>query len=95
MEGKINAGKKVITEKLDLPKEIFLDMPKIVLVGKQEITIENHKGILVFEKNLIKVNSKIGTVNIYGQGFEIVYISSLTITISGKFESVRYEEVEK
>lgn len=91
MLDKLNEGKRIITEKLDLPKDVFLDFPKITLVGKQEITIENHKGVLIFEKNIIRINSKVGPIAINGDSFQILYISSLTITISGNFESVKYE----
>ena len=38
-----------IAEELDLPKEIINGEPKIVVHGKSEIIIENHKGIEVFK----------------------------------------------
>ena len=40
-----------IAEELDLPKEIINGEPKIVVHGKSEIIIENHKGIEVFKEN--------------------------------------------
>ena len=50
MEDKINRGKEVISKKLDIPKDVILDVPKIIVIGRNEITIENHKGIMVFER---------------------------------------------
>ena len=58
MEEKINKGREMLVDKFDLPAEIVMDIPKIIITGNKEITIENHKGISNFEKNLIKVNSK-------------------------------------
>ena len=54
MENKINRGKEVIVEKLDLPKDVLLDVPKIIVIGRNEVTIENHKGIMLFEREKIK-----------------------------------------
>ena len=53
MEGKFKKGKEVLVEKLELPKDVILDIPKIIVMGRNEITIENHKGIQIFEKNKI------------------------------------------
>ena len=54
MEGKFKKGKEVLVEKLELPKDVILDIPKIIVMGRNEITIENHKGIQIFEKNKIR-----------------------------------------
>lgn len=80
-----------ISEKLDLPKDVILNLPKITIVGNEEITIENHKGIILFERNIIKINTKVKIINIEGDDFEILYIGDSTITISGKFKLISYE----
>ena len=92
MEDKINKSKEILSGKLDLPSEVVMDIPKITIVGNKEITIENHKGILSFEKNLLKINSRIGVIDIEGSGFEILYIGGATISIGGSFEAIKYEE---
>ncbi len=91
MQGKIERSREIIAEKLDLPKDIVLNVPKITIIGNDEITIENHKGIVLFDRNSIKVNTKVKVINIEGENFEILYIGDSTITISGKFKSISYE----
>ena len=81
MEKKFNRGKEMLVEKLDLPKDVILDVPKIIVIGRNEITIENHKGIMVFEKDRIKINTNMSPIEIKGNSFEILYIASATITI--------------
>ncbi|MBM6860905.1 sporulation protein YqfC, partial [Clostridium saudiense] len=49
-------------------------------------------GILTFNEDEIRINSKLGPISIKGEGFEILYIATSTITISGKFASISYEE---
>ena len=56
MESKFNRGKEILVEKLDLPKDVLLDVPKIIVIGRNEVTIENHKGIMIFERDKIKIN---------------------------------------
>lgn len=91
MKDKLEKAREIFTEKLDLPKDVILNLPKITIVGNTEITIENHKGIILFERNIIKINTKVKVINIEGENFEILYIGDSTITISGKFKSVGYE----
>ena len=90
MENKFNRGKEVLIEKLDLPKDVLLDVPKIIVTGRNEVTIENHKGIMVFERDKIKINTNMSPIEIKGSEFEILYIAASTITIKGYFNSIEY-----
>ncbi|MGL5380827.1 sporulation protein YqfC [Clostridium sp.] len=91
MKDKLNKSREILVEKLDFPKDVILDMPKIVVLGDGEITVENHKGIATFERNMIKINTRVSPIIINGENFEILYIGNTTITISGKFKSIIYE----
>jgi len=91
MEGKFQKGKEKILDKLDFPRDISLDLPKIIVIGNREITIENHKGIIFFETNMVKINSRIGAILIEGREFEILFIAETSITISGIFKGISYE----
>lgn len=87
----ISKAKEYLTSKLDLPKEIVMNLPRIIVVGQEEITIENHKGIIAFSTDSIKINSGIGTLKIDGKNFEILFIGGDTLTIGGRFKSIIYE----
>ena len=91
MEEKFQRGKEKILSKLDFPSDISLDLPRIIVVGNREITIENHKGIIFFETNMVKINSRIGAIIINGENFEILFIAETSITISGVFNGISYE----
>ncbi|MBA5849874.1 sporulation protein YqfC [Clostridium sp. cel8] len=92
MGNKLYNTKQNVADKLDLPRDIILNMPKIQVTGDNEIIIENHKGIVLFEKDKIKVDSGIGIISIYGSEFEVLFMGGSTITIGGKFKSIIYEE---
>jgi sporulation protein YqfC len=91
MEDKFQKGKEKILSKLDFPRDISLDLPKIIVIGNREIIIENHKGIIFFETNMVKINSRIGPIMIKGEEFEILFIAETSITISGIFKGISYE----
>lgn len=95
MEDKLNKSKEVITGKLNVPKEVALSIPKIIIVGNEEITIENHKGIKTFDEDKIRIKTNIGIIKIEGKSFEISYIGGDTITVTGVFKSILYEGKEK
>ncbi len=94
MEDKIYRTKQNIAEKLDLPRDIILNMPKIIVTGDSEIIIENHRGIVVFTETQVRVNSGMGLISIYGANFEILFMGGATITVGGKFKSIIYEANE-
>lgn len=94
MENKFNETKEVISDRLGLPKDIMLNLPKITITSNNEITIENHKGIVLFEEELIKINSSIGFISIHGNNLEVLFMGGSTIILSGKFKSIVYEANE-
>ena len=91
MEEKFQKGKEKILDKLEFPRDISLDLPKIIVIGNREITIENHKGIIFFESDMVKINSRIGAILIKGEEFEILFIAENSITITGIFKGISYE----
>lgn len=91
MENKIKKVKENMTSKLELPRDIVFDLPKITIIGNNEITIENHKGIVLFEEKEIKINSGIGLISIYGNDFEILFMGGKTLTLRGAFRMISYE----
>lgn len=91
MEDRLTRTKETLAERLDLPRDIVLNIPKIIITGDNEITIENHKGVILFEEKEIKINSNVGFITIYGSGFEILFMGGSTLTVVGKFKSVVYE----
>lgn len=91
MKNKLFRGKEFIAEKLDMSIDAMIDIPKIIITGKEEITIENHKGIVAFSEDEIKISSKKGIIKIQGNDFEIFYMGSNSLTINGEIRVISYE----
>lgn len=80
--------KNNISDALELPIEITMDLPKITLIGNQEANIFNHKGIIEYSSILIRINSKIGIIKVMGSDLEIKNILSEEISIVGLIDSI-------
>lgn len=82
--------KEKISEALELPKDITLDMPKITMIGTESITIENHKGIIDYYENKISINTECGILVINGNKLTIKSIVQEEIIILGKLSSISF-----
>lgn len=85
---KSNNIKTNISEALELPIEITMDLPKITLIGNQEAIIFNHKGIIEYTSTLIRINSKSGIIKVVGNDLEIKNILSEEIYVVGIIDLV-------
>ena len=76
---------------LELPKEIYLNIPKIIVTGFDEMIIENFKGILEYEEFFVQINTNIGVININGYGLTLENMTNDDIKVKGKIESIEIE----
>lgn len=82
--------KETISNALELPKELILDVAKVTLVGNNSVTVENHKGILEYNEDQIRINTCGGVLIIIGSKLNIKSILQEEITITGEIKNVGY-----
>lgn len=82
--------KSTVSEMFELPKEIILNMPKMILIGKNQMLVENHRGIIEYTPNLIRVNSTVGVIKTQGKELNLRNIAADDIMISGDIESIEF-----
>ena len=80
-----------VNEFLDLPREVGTNIPKVTMMGFDEIIIENYKGILEYEEFFIRVSTYIGNININGFELSLNQITDEALSITGKIENVDIE----
>lgn len=88
---KKNKGYKKIDKILELPEEVYLDIPRITITGFDEIIIENFKGILEYEEFFVRIRSSIGLINISGYNLNLENMTNDDIKVKGKIESIELE----
>lgn len=87
-------GKRKINELLEIPKEVYSNVPNIILTGFEEMIIENNKGILEYEDYYVRVNTSIGIININGINLKLEKMTEDNLKISGKIEKIDIERIE-
>ena len=90
MKKKRNTFSK-IDRLLEMPQEVYTDVPKLTITGFNEMIIENFKGILEYEDYYIRINTSLGIVNINGYELKLENMTNDDIKVTGKIESIDIE----
>lgn len=89
-EERLNRMKANISDALEIPKDILLDLPKITFTGNLQVNIENHKGIIEYSNDNVRIKMKDGVIKVSGIDLAIKTIISEEIIISGKIASIDF-----
>jgi sporulation protein YqfC len=81
-----------MTQTMDLPQDVMMDLPRITMIGQIHIYIENHRGLLTFSEKELRLLLKQGQLLIKGKAFVIKTILPEEILLEGKIEHVIYLE---
>ena len=77
---------------LDIPKEVSSTMPKLTVMGFEELLIENYKSILEYQDFYIRLSTHIGIININGFELNLNEMTNDDILITGKIEGIDFEK---
>lgn len=83
--------RKRFNDILEIPKEIYTNIPNFIITGFEDMIIENYKGILEYEDYYVRVNTYIGIANIHGTNLRLEKMTEDNIKIIGKIESIEIE----
>ncbi|NGP43519.1 sporulation protein YqfC [Bacillaceae bacterium SIJ1] len=82
--------RKWATRYLDLPADVTLDLPRITMVGHLHLYIENHKGLLVYSEQELRLRLTQGQLLVEGKEFVIKSMFHDELVLEGIIENVRY-----
>jgi sporulation protein YqfC len=83
--------KKRLNDMLEIPKEVYSNIPNFIITGFEEMIIENYKGILEYEDFYVRVNTFIGIINIHGINLKLDKMTEDNLKITGKIEKIDIE----
>ncbi|MGI6607014.1 MAG: sporulation protein YqfC [Peptococcia bacterium] len=83
-------NKEKITGFFDLPREIVYDLPKVTLVGQIQLLMENHRGVIEYTAEKVRIAINSGELEITGQGLCIRNISRDDLAIEGDIFALKY-----
>lgn len=73
-----------ITAKLGVPEEIASDTPRITMLGLNSLTVENHKGLIEYSHDTVRIKTSFGIICIDGSDLLLDVMSSGAVAVSGK-----------
>lgn len=84
------AVKSKIAEKLNIPEDIAEGLPIVTVTGKNEVYVENYKGIIEYGTQSIRIQTKVCRITFAGKNLEIIYYTNADMKITGEVESITY-----
>ena len=82
------AGK--ITEAFELPKEVVMNLPLITMIGAEDLTIENYKGVIEYSEERIRINTTAGIIKVDGRRLLLKQITTDNIGIKGNISKIEF-----
>lgn len=80
---------------LEMPKEITSGIPKVTIMGFEQMVVENYKSIMEYQDFFIQINTNIGIININGFQLKLTEMTTDDILITGRIESVDFEKTQE
>ena len=91
---KMNLGKwkEGLVESLELPKDLVYGAVLVSITGRQEILIENYRGILECCDTLIWISTKNFRLCIEGRNLCVAYYTNDEMKVTGTIEHISFME---
>lgn len=80
---------------LDFPQDIISDTPRFTMISNRQLIIENHRGIVHFSNELVRLMVQDGELEISGKEFIIRMIWPEEIQIEGTIHCIKYNGMEE
>ena len=86
----VSAMARGLTAAFALPEEVVLNLPLLSLIGGGELSVENHKGIVEYTDERLRVNTSAGVLKVDGRRLAIKQLTAERILVRGAIESVTF-----
>lgn len=87
--------KMELSEMLDLPMDVSLDLPRLVVVGDIGVLISNHRGLIQYSPERIIVGAGKGQITITGDNLEIEEVGKEEMAVRGIIKYTEWIEGER
>ncbi len=83
-----NKLQRAVAGYLEIPREIALDLPKLTVVGDVQALLENHRGLIEYAADKIRVSTRLGEIELRGVDLVLKNIFPDEIMVEGKISSI-------
>ena len=82
--------KKTVIGAFELPKEIVYNLPILSLIGNEELSLENYKGVIEYSEERLRFNTSIGVLRIEGKKLFIKQITAESVAVTGVIGKIEF-----
>lgn len=82
--------KMAAADNLKLPKDVVLGEVLVSFVGRYSVTVENYRGILIYDDKTVKLQAKHCKLQIHGRRLHIDYYNHDEMKITGQIQSMEF-----
>ncbi|MDQ7791393.1 MAG: sporulation protein YqfC [Desulforudis sp.] len=83
-------ARRAVADIFEIPGEVALDLPKIILLGNVQVFIENHRGIVEYTGEVVRVVLPSGEVSVRGRDLVLRNIQKDEICVEGEIEGLSF-----
>ena len=73
-----------IADALELPPDVFPNIPKIAVIAGKKAVVHNFRGIIEYDDEKVNLSTACGIFSIAGEGLCIKTLTDDEITLDGK-----------
>lgn len=82
--------KSNIVESLELPVDIMYGAVIVTAMGRNQVLVENYKGIIEYTQEKIRLQTKTCQVTIQGKSLVVEYYTNEEMKITGYIQGIIY-----
>ena len=79
-----------VAELFDLPADVVAGLPRLEMVGRRQLYLEHHAGILAYSEEQIDVNTSAGALRVRGEGLSLLAMTAEELRIGGRIAAVEW-----
>ena len=87
---KTDALLRAVTDMFDLPAELLTGLPRISLAGREDMFVENHKGIIECTQKRIRFQTSAGIIKVTGEALVLRHVGAERLVIHGGIDAVEF-----
>lgn len=73
-----------------LPEDVVLGMPRVLLRGDSSLLLENHRGIVEYSAERLRVKTALGMIVVEGNSLTLSELGENDLQIAGVIRSITF-----
>ena len=84
--------KNMLSESIQISKDVTSAVPLLRMIGQNELSIENYRGILEYTDEALRVQTKIGQIIVNGKKLEVISYTNDEMNIIGIIQGIHFHQ---